>query len=965
MSDRVDPPSSSVSVTRAATDSELPDDEGLESRLRSALAPNLLLVRLIGSGGMARVFLAREPALKRLVAVKVLSAGLAADADARKRFEREAQAVAALSHPNIVAIHGVGELSDGTPYFVMQHVAGRSMGARVDEEGPLPLADGRRALAEVAAALATAHQQGIIHRDIKPANILYEDATGRSLVSDFGIAAIAPTADGSAAKLTGTGIWLGTPQYMSPEQLINEPVSEKTDIYSVGLLAHELLAGSGPFQGTTPNQLIAAHLRDVPPLLSQRRPEVDAELDSLIARCLDKKAERRPSALEVSKRLSAGGTALLEWPPPGLEELHGTLRRLSTLFWIGGALMLLSLLTLTLNGPRIEAAFTSPGTLLLALAGAAAVAQLLFAARRAVQLGRLTSEALRDGYAWTTVLEVASDHKADSGSMIAGAREYAAIGPEGRSAFRRRRIRRELISLASALSIVPMLLIIVVAGSTGLAPARALWLAAIVPLLGALAAMRIEGAERAAFAAGRKKKMSGVPRDRAKLAGSWYASFDAARGDQTLGRGTPDAPQAGRVAAVAASILVVVGALLLSPLLLVAAFGPAFWAITVPKFSNTRQKLQVASVAREYMLPRDPAITSLEAGRAYYALTSKRGRSQVSKFAELPVPQPALPPRPWEGALDSSLFRTARPDMTVGIPSVLKIMEAAHKGLSGPEKAYLKTLANAPHWRAFDTMARAPRTDNTGARYKLPFADSAGGAWNFPIPSFSSVKDMAYAGVARAAYHLSEGRRDSAEVAVRGVISAGFVMIDNSSTLIEELVGAVVVGIGRHGLVQYYAVIGDPRGARLQARTDSVIALIDSRADVRAASTLLAAGDVGDPSAVRSALRRIAEDPREQRGLRSEMLLLLASSPCTNLRELIFGAGPDVRATYEVLQRTWARFPSDSAMLDLMYRTPELLASLAPETTRAQWLMRVARMEGAILRNPRIPGCAAMAMATQ
>src|SRR6185295_7878104 len=151
----------------------------LEQRLRAALAPELELLRPIGAGGMAEVFLAREAALKRVVAVKVLSVELADSPEARARFEREAQAVASLSHPNIVAVHRVGKLDDGTPYFVMQFVEGRSMSDRLVQDGPLSVDETRRILGEVASALATAHSAGIIHRDIKPANILHEESTGR------------------------------------------------------------------------------------------------------------------------------------------------------------------------------------------------------------------------------------------------------------------------------------------------------------------------------------------------------------------------------------------------------------------------------------------------------------------------------------------------------------------------------------------------------------------------------------------------------------------------------------------------------------------------------------------------------------------------------------------------------------------------------------------------------------------
>ncbi|MGD2135898.1 MAG: serine/threonine-protein kinase, partial [Gemmatimonadales bacterium] len=261
------------------------DLRALEAALEKALSPSYILVRRIGTGGMGSVFLARDPALKRLVAVKVLAPALAANEAARARFEREAQAVARLSHPNIVAIHSVGQLDDGTPYFVMQHVGGKSLAARLAEEGPFSTDETRRIVGEVASALAAAHQQGIIHRDIKPANVLYDDETGRVLVSDFGIAAVRPVGEQpQQTKLTMTGMAVGTPRYMSPEQLLAEEVTEKTDVYALGLLGYELLTGVGPFQATSPQELIAAHLRDTPKPLSDAREDVDPELESAITR---------------------------------------------------------------------------------------------------------------------------------------------------------------------------------------------------------------------------------------------------------------------------------------------------------------------------------------------------------------------------------------------------------------------------------------------------------------------------------------------------------------------------------------------------------------------------------------------------------------------------------------------------------------------------------------------------------
>lgn len=287
---------------------ETPADVGqatshLENELSEALAPNYALVKKLGEGGMGSVFLARDQSLKRLVAVKVLSPDFAAVEDARKRFQREAESVAAITHPNVVSVYGVGKLADGTPYFVMQYVAGRNLEQVLEEDGALDSTSASKILGAVAAGLAAAHDSGIIHRDIKPANILL-DETGRVLVSDFGIAALDEKQRETATKLTGVGISIGTPTYMSPEQLTAEEVTTATDVYGLGAMGFEMVAGRPPFVGNTPHELIAAKLRDPVPKLSKLERSVAPEYEDTVTRCLATEASMRPTAIDVADRLS-------------------------------------------------------------------------------------------------------------------------------------------------------------------------------------------------------------------------------------------------------------------------------------------------------------------------------------------------------------------------------------------------------------------------------------------------------------------------------------------------------------------------------------------------------------------------------------------------------------------------------------------------------------------------------------
>lgn len=316
------PPSSSGSGSTSADD--------LEKTLTEELAPDLQVVRRLGRGSMASVYLAREPALKRLVAIKVLAPKLARDERARLRFEREAQAVASLSHPHIVSVHRVGRLSSGLPYIVMQYVKGTTMADRLEASGKLPVDEAQRLLGEIASAAAAAHQKGIVHRDIRPANILYDEEGGSAMLTDFGIAAILATGDSEEpARLTRTGELVGNPAYMSPEQLLGEQVTERSDVYALGLLGYELLAGEGPYEAKSKRELFAAHVKDQPRPLIDVRADAGVQLSNLLARCLAKEPERRPSASDVAKRLTGLSSGEILAAPASGEETRGFFGRLA------------------------------------------------------------------------------------------------------------------------------------------------------------------------------------------------------------------------------------------------------------------------------------------------------------------------------------------------------------------------------------------------------------------------------------------------------------------------------------------------------------------------------------------------------------------------------------------------------------------------------------------------------------
>lgn len=270
-------------------------------QLKASLGPGYRIDRELGGGGMSQVFLAEELALGRNVVVKVLPSEFAADSGA-ERFLRETRVVASLQHPNIVPVITAGGDAN-LLWFTMPFIEGESMRARLDREGELPIADAVRQWTEILDALAYAHARGIVHRDIKPENVLL---SGRhALVADFGIAR-ALSSVVSGARVTATGVSIGTPAYMSPEQAVGESnVDARADIYSAALVMYEMLCGVSPFNERSAARLMVAHATQAVPSIRERRTQVSAELEALVLRCLEKRPADRPQTTDEVLRALA------------------------------------------------------------------------------------------------------------------------------------------------------------------------------------------------------------------------------------------------------------------------------------------------------------------------------------------------------------------------------------------------------------------------------------------------------------------------------------------------------------------------------------------------------------------------------------------------------------------------------------------------------------------------------------
>lgn len=298
-----------MSLATAPTHPGARFDDAELAELATALGREYAIERELGRGGMGVVLLARDLRLERPVAIKVLPRERAADAAHRQRFLREAKTAAKLSHPNIVPILHADE-AGALAYFTMPYVDGETLAERVQSRGPAAAREVVRLLREVAWALAYAHARGVVHRDIKPENILVERASGRVLVTDFGIAF-----EAQASRLTGDDQMVGTATYMSPEQILGRELDGRSDLYSLGVVGFWLLAGQHPFEGAATPTVLVKHATEPAPPLRTLAPEVPADLAAVIDRCLAKEPDARWASAEALAEALAGVEGELAGPP--------------------------------------------------------------------------------------------------------------------------------------------------------------------------------------------------------------------------------------------------------------------------------------------------------------------------------------------------------------------------------------------------------------------------------------------------------------------------------------------------------------------------------------------------------------------------------------------------------------------------------------------------------------------------
>ena len=356
---------------------------------------------------------------------------------------------------------------------------------------------------------------------------------------------------------------------------------------------------------------------------------------------------------------------------------------------------------------------------------------------------------------------------------------------------------------------------------------------------------------------------------------------------------------------------------------------------------SSRARMAAVEPARSFRVATDPSITPLQAGAALNALRFRRvagtGFETIAPSSPLVLPWRAnkLPP---------DMFVSARPDFYDG-PSSQRVLEAVAKGFSAREQQYLRELAEATVWREFDVVARAPAIDVLGGQFKLPFGGDAL-AEQRPLPSFGESKEIAYAAIARAAYYLSVGQASDAEQTLRSVVSFGFAFIDNGTSMIDELVGTMIVGLGRDALQRFYVIQHDPRANRPELMPPA-----------RAVSTRGRTVERMPADEVRGELLKRLEDPALPRAERFEIVNSLTLMQCASVRTMMFGQADEVSDAIARARTTLARYPSERALVDLASRLPSV-ARIAPKVGSLTSLaVSSATVAGVVLNNPRLATC--------
>jgi hypothetical protein len=415
--------------------------------------------------------------------------------------------------------------------------------------------------------------------------------------------------------------------------------------------------------------------------------------------------------------------------------------------------------------------------------------------------------------------------------------------------------------------------------------------------------------------------------------------------------GEPIQPPAGtrwlrRVGRILRDAILMAGILAMVPVttVLLTSSQFLFWR-TSAIYGDMSGRLWQVNLVRPFAVAKDPRITPMQAGEALAHLLPLSGPDQSA----FPLRSPAeLTVRPWDRVVISAdMFTGIRDPNRWHGPDADKILRAAADGLSPQEMAFLKTVATAPLWPSYDLVARARTVDMPGGRFLLPYPEHVI-AQQLPFVGLTAAKNLAFAGVSRAAYHLALGQRLEAEAALQSVIGMGFMQIDNGTNPIDGLVGSAVVAIGLQGLSRFYGITHDPRATLVWKADRTMFRPPGARTTSTAESV----------DAVRAALLLASQDAAVPRVIRYEALEDLSFSSCTNVRELVFGTGADITRAYDVAARDLVRYPSERLLLDMaLHTTDRSFPAQRRGNAAVRVLVGAATVAGFVFDNPRLPFC--------
>lgn len=937
--------------------------ERIAAELRSALAPRYELLDLLGEGGMGCVFRAREESLRRLVAVKVLAPSLAEDDVARVRFTRESRAVAAISHPNVIGVYGVGETPElKLPFIVMQYIDGPTLAAWMRTHPRTTEATGRRVIGEVASALAAAHSHGVVHRDVKPSNVLIEATTGRAIVVDFGVSALLTPGEPSveAPPVTTSGIIVGTPVYMSPEQAAGDRVQAPSDIYSLGVVAYELFASDLPFKANSAMGWAAAHMRDIPAPLATRRAEISPEVLQLVDRCLAKDPSERPRAQEIATGMAPSIESEIAWPPPGVGPLFGRghlLGRIAVVLVVAAVAVALCLTlppAMARAGPQWwtpyaegrdvsgsalgvvdETSAAAPPVTLwiwrIALAGGlatfliAAVVFLFIAGRAATT----AAGARRLGWRWSTILNAVVDPDGRNGLLLAGARELAAVPPERRQSALG--ARREIVGwrLAAGGWTGVTLGAWALAAATGAlqldgsGPLMS-WLVLVLMVVPALGA----GALAWSATADERRSLAPMPRrrphppasistepDASGAVAMWYAAMDLASGAGGGGEGrtatASEPPQPGKLPLLTRLALAVVATVAFGGLVGIVLVVVANLVAAQNLERVGRETAQLVATMRR-LRETDPLTAARQAWVGFLPamspLSAADSRREIVRLVDGRDALDTLPPYPTPAArlLGASANGAGR-------PAVVDAIKAAASGLAADSASMFAAAASHPRTEVVRRLS-ASGISLFAASLDRPLAEYRSVS-ELPEPPYAELRAGAQANALGAVAAIA--RRDYAEAERR---------LGENAALAERFLSVPrrFAGTFGAGLLQEMALLplaevedlrGDPRpGVQLRRAADTVrVLFLDPAWSSRLIGLAATPDDMGTYMAA-------VRDQRLPAGLRAEGFDGGILGFCLNPREVVRGPQQSRRESVRAAADSISDMPESRELAALVLR---------------------------------------------